>query len=223
MRITFDHDQFDRLLADDEDLQHIDTGLRTLDMNNREHTRGRGLDLTFELVKTATTVGLHWQISELPDQWVDVFAGFPGAPDGTADVEYLEFQAYLTLGASIASVGTDSIRSLLDTDGPATAVGILDGIARLLARIANDLASLFAATMPEPPVEQRVVPIDGIRAEADDNPNLTETERAALSNATDTQIADALAAHWRGVEDLFFQVHDELQSDAVSALTDAAE
>ncbi|MDN5759107.1 MAG: hypothetical protein L0H59_11330 [Tomitella sp.] len=223
MRITFDHDHLAELLEHDEEFAEIDGQLRSLDLTNREHTRDKGLDLTYDLMNAAGTADLRWQLDGADSNHLDVYANFPGAPDGAVDIEYIEFQAYLTLGSGICSVGTNSIIDLLPADrDEASAEAILTGISMKLTGIANSLASLFAATTPEPSIEQRVVPIDGIRAEADDNPNLTKTERAALINATDTQIADALAANWRPIEDQFFAVHDELQAAAVSTLTAAA-
>lgn len=68
------------------------------------------------------------------------------------------------------------------------------------------------------PLEQRVVSIEAIRQEIEDNPNLTEEEVEAIENATDDQIADALRANWHTVEDLFFQAHDTLQSMATAHL-----
>lgn len=68
------------------------------------------------------------------------------------------------------------------------------------------------------PVEQRVVSIGAIRDEIHFNPNLTEEEVEAIENATDDQIADALRANWRSVEDLFYSAHDQLQTDVVQDL-----
>ena len=69
------------------------------------------------------------------------------------------------------------------------------------------------------PLEQRVVSIGAIRDEVDSNPSLTDEEVEAIRNATDEQIADALRANWRSVEDLFYAAHDQLQVDVIQDLT----
>lgn len=68
------------------------------------------------------------------------------------------------------------------------------------------------------PLEQRVVSIGAIRDEVHSNPRLTETQVKAIENATDDQIADALRANWRSVEDLFYAAHDQLQVDVIQDL-----
>ena len=73
------------------------------------------------------------------------------------------------------------------------------------------------------PLEQRVVSIGAIRDEVYSNPHLTESQVKAIENATDGQIADALRANWRSVEDLFYSAHDLLQMHTIDDLTGAYE
>lgn len=242
MQITYDRDQFDQLLAQSRaardageicgtELAELDEQISTLNLADRPDTRDRGVDLLFSLVGEVMSLGLRWCLDTLPNVQVQVFAQFPGAVDGTADVEYIEFQAYLGADAGLASVGTNTILSLLDTDTTPSAAALLSGVAGMLTRIAASTAaalgvaskSAASAASTHLPVEQRVVSIDGVRAESRENPALTDTEVAALEAATDAQIAAALAANWRQVEDEFFHVHDVLQSAAVRTVADEYE
>lgn len=70
------------------------------------------------------------------------------------------------------------------------------------------------------PLEQRVVSIGAIRDEVVSNPSLTDEEVEAIQKATDDQIADALHANWRTVEDMFYTAHDILQADTIRTLTE---
>lgn len=74
-------------------------------------------------------------------------------------------------------------------------------------------------TYENTPLEQKVVSIEAIRNEVGDNPGLTESQAAAIEHATDEDIADALRASWRSVEDLFFSAHDLLQIHTIDHLT----
>lgn len=69
-------------------------------------------------------------------------------------------------------------------------------------------------------LEERVVSVGAIRDELESNPSLTEDEYAAIENATDEQIRNALAANWRTVEDMFYTVHDILQADTIRTLAE---
>lgn len=70
------------------------------------------------------------------------------------------------------------------------------------------------------PLEQRVVSIGAVRDEVVSNPSLTDEEVEAIRKATDDQIADALHANWRTVEDMFYAAHDTLQADTIRTLTE---
>lgn len=97
----------------------------------------------------------------------------------------------------------------------------------VLEMVTDDLneahTSLLRSFPPAPPqadgLGQRLVNRDSIRAEIDDNPNLTESQRLRLAAALDSEIDDAIEACTRGVEDQLFAVHDELQAAVVDQLT----
>lgn len=61
---------------------------------------------------------------------------------------------------------------------------------------------------------ERVIPVDALRAESEDDPNLSDAERALLKSATDEQAKSALDEAWSVVEETFFSLHDELQEQA---------
>lgn len=111
----------------------------------------------------------------------------------------------------------------LDTDRLAQA----DTWAGVLEMVTDDLndahASLLRSFPPAPPqadgLGQRLVDRDSIRAEIDDNPNLTEDQRLRLMAALDSEIDDAIEACTRSVEDQLYAVHDELQARVVADLT----
>lgn len=65
---------------------------------------------------------------------------------------------------------------------------------------------------------RRLVTIEAIRAEIGDNPNLTDEQCAALEAATDQEILDAIDSAANAVEDRLYALHDEIQSDVVSAI-----
>lgn len=69
------------------------------------------------------------------------------------------------------------------------------------------------------PIEQRVVSIGAIRDEVESNPSLTDAQVEAIKHSSNEDIADALAANWRSVEDLFFNAHDLLQMHTIDYLT----
>lgn len=70
----------------------------------------------------------------------------------------------------------------------------------------------------ETEVALRVVPVDSVRGDADDDPYLTATERVVLLSASDEEIAAAISGAWRQVEDGFYAIHDELQAAAKDAV-----
>lgn len=121
---------------------------------------------------------------------------FFNAGDGTPDL--------LCVTARFGSLAA-SLMVELDTDRLAQA----DTWAGVLEMVTEDLndahASLLRSFPPAPPqadgLGQRLVDRDSIRAEIDDNPNLTENQRLRLIAALDSEIDDAIEACTRGVED----------------------
>ncbi|AVM66092.1 hypothetical protein M3C36_09085 [Dietzia cinnamea] len=98
------------------------------------------------------------------------------------------------------------------------------GVLEMVTDDLNDAhASLLRSFPPAPPradgLGQRLVNRDSIRAEIDDNPNLTESQRLRLMAALDSEIDDAIEACTRSVEDQLYAVHDELQALVVADLT----
>lgn len=65
---------------------------------------------------------------------------------------------------------------------------------------------------------RRLVTIEAIRAESGDNPTLTDDQCDALEAATDQEILDAIDSAANAVEDRLYALHDEIQSDVVSAI-----
>lgn len=111
----------------------------------------------------------------------------------------------------------------LDTDRLAQA----DTWAGVLEMVVDDLneahASLLRSFPSAPPqcdgLGQRLVDRDSIRAEIDDNPNLTDQQRLRLAAALDSEIDDAIEACTGRLEDQLYAVHDELQARVVADLT----
>lgn len=88
-------------------------------------------------------------------------------------------------------------------------------------RVARDLGVWHATSgnLQDTSLTGRLCDRETIRSEADDNPNLTDAERAHLSAASDADIDAALEQCGRGIEDRLFALHDELQSAVVRDLT----
>lgn len=111
----------------------------------------------------------------------------------------------------------------LDTDRLAQA----DTWAGVLKMVTDDLndahTSLLRSFPPAPPqcdgLGQRLVDRNTIRAEIDDNPNLTDQQRLRLAAALDSEIDNAIEACTGRLEDQLYAVHDELQARVVADLT----
>ena len=99
---------------------------------------------------------------------------------------------------------------------------VVDYANNLIQRAAKTFAPLPAAAPVQspPPLELRIVPVDGVRDQADPdyNPELSAAEREQLRAASDTDISVAIAASWPLVADRFYEIHDELQAAAVTRL-----
>lgn len=99
---------------------------------------------------------------------------------------------------------------------------VVDYANNLIQRAAKTFAPLPAAVPVQspPPLELRIVPVDGVRDQADPdyNPELSAAEREQLRAASDTDISVAIAASWSLVADRFYEIHDELQAAAVTRL-----
>lgn len=110
----------------------------------------------------------------------------------------------------------------VDTTQLAEARTWLEALQLLTGRINDATASIAHSFPPPAPTDtlmQRLVDRDAIRSEIDDNPNLTDGERASLAAASDDDIDDALEQCGRGIEDRLFALHDELQAAAINHLT----
>ncbi|WP_301851090.1 hypothetical protein [Rhodococcus pyridinivorans] len=78
----------------------------------------------------------------------------------------------------------------------------------------------LSAMLTPPPADLALqfMPVDVVRGEVIDDPNLDEVERQAIHGATDDAIANAVLASWPYVEDQFYDLHDSLQELTKRAL-----
>ncbi|OUS97257.1 hypothetical protein [Rhodococcus sp. NCIMB 12038] len=101
--------------------------------------------------------------------------------------------------------------------------GVVDYANSLIRRAAETFARPLPAAAPvqlPPPLELRVVTVDGVRDQADPaySSELSAADRERLLAASDTDISEAIAASWPVVADRFHRIHDELQTAALERL-----
>lgn len=102
-----------------------------------------------------------------------------------------------------------------------TVATVLTAVVAYLNAMVGRALETFTRLLPtrtDLPLELRVVPVDGVRDEADVNPALSDAERDRLTSASDADISAALAEAWPTIADRFYEIHDELQATAVSLL-----
>lgn len=224
LRIGLDHDVATRLAAD----QWSDLNERFLDYDLNDSTvRPFIVDMVRELVVHHLGGHEHELLYVVGDDSAraHVFADFLCDEEGSMTNDgHLCLSVMIGDAPLIMDTGIDDVRELplpADTtrlDAVVVLTAVIDHLNSLLRRAAG-----VFGVQPAPrtdPVEHRVLTVEGVRDEADDNPTLSDAARKRLREASDDDIRESITACWRQVEDRFFAVHDELQAAAIAALTD---
>lgn len=182
--------------------------------------RREGIELMRSLLDDLREVGNVWHLVGAKTMDVSVHAEyFCDGDGGSTNDDYLTLAIFMGVGAGVADVGIDSLAALphLEMRG---VFDVLDGVAMLLTESIRRVASVVAP--PPPELSLRVVTVESVRAEADEDPFLNESERAALRDASVEQISEAVRVAWTSVEERFFAVHDEIRAAATRAVLAAS-
>lgn len=209
----------------------LDARFRELDHQDR-HNQPKLIGLLRELVDEKCSPISHKLLHLVENETTSVhlFADFHCDEHGEiTNDHHLSLSVMIGGGPLILDAGIDDIRALplsndlteLDTVTVLTAV--VDYVNALIGRAVETFAgpASSASQSAQPtPLELRVVSVDGVRDESDLNPALSAAQRDKLRATSDTDISEAIAASWPAVADRFYEIHDELQSAALTHLLD---
>lgn len=181
--------------------------LSTFDFQDYRRRR-EGAAFVHELVSEMGVMGGMWHMPANPGVDVEVSSTWE---DGEA--------AALTVTVSGMSMGPVRIGSLLELPVAPVPVmldvfDVLDGVAVLLGELLTQVSVMLMPDrggVPCSEIALKVVSVEAVRADAADDPDLSERDNAVVQSASDADIAAAIIGAWPQVEDWFFMVHDHLQ------------
>ncbi|MFT7025763.1 MAG: hypothetical protein ACJA07_004894 [Rhodococcus sp. (in: high G+C Gram-positive bacteria)] len=214
--LNYDRPRVEALLADQ--WGEYAATLAQFDVRDRA-TCHEGLELMRALVDDLEALGDVWHLSGVGGANVSVHADYSCDSEGfSANDGNLTLAVFLGVGAGVADVGIKSLGELPHVE-MCGVFDVLDGIAGLLSGSMRRVAAVLGPVQSE--LALRVVPVEDVRSEAEDDPHLDDRQRAALREADEDIIAAAVVEAWKAAEDRFFDVHDQVQAAAKRAVLSA--
>ncbi|WP_128645083.1 hypothetical protein [Rhodococcus sp. BS-15] len=215
--LNYDRSRVGAFLAD-QGGEYAET-MAQFDVQDRA-THHEGLELMRALVDDLAALGDVWHLDGVAGGAnVSVHADYSCDAEGfSANDGHLTLAVFLGVGAGIADVGIKSLGELPHVEMRGV-FDVLDGIAGLLSESMRRVAAVLTSVEPE--LALRVVSVEDVRSEAEDDPCLDDGDRVALREASDELIASAVVRSWSAVEDRFFDVYDQVQAAAKRAVLSA--
>lgn len=209
----------------------LNTRFRKLNHEDSESQRTL-IGMVRELVEDLCSPDSHGLLHLVEDKTtpVHLFADFHCDEYGEiTNDHHLSLSVMIGGAPLIMDAGISDIRDLplpddcTELDAVVVLAAVVDYVNDLIRRAVETFTGPTPpVSQPAPitPLEQRVVSVDGVRDEADLNPALSPAQRSKLRAASDTDISAAITASWPLIQERFYEIHDELQSAALTHLLD---